>query len=108
MKSKGSWLWFLVWRTPEHGVQVKTVCGYEKRDALESLRTHCSDREWRQMQREGARLERVFVRPNARGNRCEPAQRVSVRLTEMLGRCCPCTEPTTRSNARRYLLMWVA
>lgn len=64
MKAKGNWLWFLVWRTPEYGVQVKAVCGYERRDALERLREHCSASEWRQMQREGARLERIFVRPN--------------------------------------------
>ena len=63
MKAKGSWLWFLVWRTPEHGVQVKAVCGYERRDALESVREHCGAREWRQMQRDGARLERIFVAP---------------------------------------------
>lgn len=69
MKTKGNWLWFLVWRTPEHGVQVKAVCGYERRDALENVRAHCSASEWRQMQRDGARLERIFVRPN---NQAQP------------------------------------
>lgn len=63
---KGNWLWFLV--CADHAVPVKAVCGYDRRHALEEVREICGT-DWPKMQREGARLERIFVQPNAQGER---------------------------------------
>lgn len=62
--SKGNWLWFLVCR--DHLTPVKAICGYDRRHALEQVREICGADEWPKMKREGARLERIFVRPNAK------------------------------------------